>query len=161
MSLAVFKEKILTQASTDAERLLHDNTNRVKEVRDNATHDIRMLEEDVIAVATKEAHRQARSIHQYAELEGRSLVLEAKQRELQKTKDALLLELASLSEQQKQELYTVLLALVPKAHGEVIPQSDGGLIYRGESIEINLSLSQLVEQLFRMYRSEIAKELFS
>lgn len=160
MSISAFKEKILGHAHADAKNIAQKNAVLIAEAREHALRDIRALEESIIASANAEAQHQTRGIRQRAELEGRSLVLAAKQEELSVTKEVFLASLAELSSNEKQELHTALLRLIPNTKGEVVSQPDGGLVFRGEGVEMNLAIPQIVEQLFRNYRSDIAKELF-
>lgn len=161
MSLQAFKEKILGHAHADAQKISQKNADLIADARERALRDIRVLEEGIITAANIEAQQQARSIRQRAELEGRSLVLAAKQEELSATKEAFLESLTELSSKEKQELHNAFAKLIPNIKGEVFLHPDGGLVFRGEGVEINLTLPQIVEQLFRNYRSDIAKELFA
>lgn len=161
MSLLVFKEKILGHAHADAQKITQKNAGLIADVRERALQDIRVLEESIITAANAEAQHLTRSIRQRAELEGRSLVLAAKQEELSATKEAFLESLARLSSVEKTALHDALAKLVPNTKGKIVPQPDGGLVFRGEGVEMNLTVPQIVEQLFRNYRSDIAKELFA
>ncbi len=161
MSLSAFKEKILQDATAQAESLVRERAAENRNVYDSAMHEMRTAEENSIAAAHIEAERQARSIHQRAELEGRSMVLAAKQEELLATQKAFVSFVASLDEDKKKDIHTALCKLIPEIHGEVVPQDDGGLIFRSKGVEINLTLPYVIGQLFRTYRAEIAKELFA
>lgn len=161
MSLSAFKEKILAQANEDAKHIAQKHAALSKEVRNSAAQEIRTIEESIIVSATKEAQRLAKGIHQRAEFDGRSTVLMAKQEELFATKDAIVALLTDMPEKKKKELQTTLRGLLPKQKGVVKEHEDGGLVFQGEGIEINLSLNHLIEQIFTKYRSEIARELFT
>jgi len=161
MSLAVFKEKILNEASAEAESIVQKNSFLISEEQNRASKDIRDMEEAIISVAQKQAQLQARSITQNAKLAGRSNILRAKQEELNAIKAEFLSSLTKLSDAKKKTIYKSLLRLVPKHRGEVISEKDGnGFVFRDKGIEMNLTLPYLVEQVFWKYRSELAKELF-
>ncbi|OGY33063.1 MAG: hypothetical protein A3D99_01235 [Candidatus Andersenbacteria bacterium RIFCSPHIGHO2_12_FULL_45_11] len=161
MSLSTFKEKILGQAAADVESFVRKHTDVVRRLHDDAIRDLRALEDGIVAAAVREADVKAQSIHQQSELEGRSMVLAAKQAELIATKEAVLQVLTTLDESKKIELHTKLCALVADKRGTIVPQEDGGLVFRGDGVEVNLTLPYLVDRLFATYRSEIAKELFA
>lgn len=162
MSLSAFKEKVMSEAARQAEGIADANALALQEERSRASKELREMEEAVVTAAEKEAQQQTRSIHQQAQLQGRSLVLTAKQEELARTKEAFLSSLMSLSDAEKKNLHNALLQLVPKETGKVVPEKDGnGFIFRAEGVEMNLTLSYLVDHVFWKYRSELAKELFS
>src|SRR3989344_2095196 len=121
MSLSTFKEKILGQAAADVESFVRKHTDVVRRLHDDAIRDLRALEDGIVAAAVQEADVKAQSIHQQSELEGRSMVLAAKQAELIATKEAVLQVLTTLDESKKIELHTKLCALVADKRGTIVP----------------------------------------
>lgn len=162
MSLTAFQEKILGEASAQAKQISHNNALLILQEQERSMKELRELEESIVFTATKEAQRTARIIHQQAELAGRSMVLQAKQTELQRAKEEFISTLESLDPQKKGVIRKALAKIVPSGKGEITEATDGnGIIFRGKGVEATLTLSSLADQLFQKYRSELAKELFS
>lgn len=162
MSLSAFKEKILREATADAEKIAHKNALVVEEERSRTAQELRALEEAIVTAAEQEAESTTRSIHQRAQLAGRSLVLTAKQEELMRTKELFLDSLLKMSDADKKKMHEALRKLVPQEKGTIVPATDGiGFVFQAKGVEMNLTLSYLVDQIFWKYRSELVKELFS
>lgn len=161
MSLAALREKILSEATEIAVQISHANERTIQEERSRALQELHALEEGIVSAANAEAERLTRTVHQQAKLSGRSLVLSAKQEALTKTKEAFISYLTALPRSEKHALHKALLTLVPKEKGDIELDADEiGFVFRGEGMEMNLTLPYLAEQLFWKYRSELALELF-
>lgn len=162
MSFSAFQEKILSEASAQAKQISHNNALLILQEQERSMKELQELEENIVSAATKEAERTSKIIHQQAELTGRSLILQAKQGELLRAKEAFRETLESLSPQKKKAVREALSERIPSGKGEVEDAPDGnGIIFRGKGVEATLTFSSLADQLFLKYRSELAKELFS
>ncbi|MDA1169347.1 MAG: hypothetical protein O3A36_03345 [bacterium] len=161
MSLAALREKILSEAVEVAAKVSRANNVAMQEERTRALQELHALEEGIVSAAHTEAERLTRIVHQQANLTGRSLVLSAKQEALTKTKEAFIASIKDLSKDEKKLLHKALLVLVPKGKDDVDLDADGiGFVFRGEGMEMNLTISHLADQIFWKYRSELAIELF-
>ncbi len=162
MSLSALKEKILLEAAADAEQITREHDRVLQDKQERTVQELRALEEGIVADAKKEAERQVRIIHQQAELAGRSMILQAKQEELQATKEAFLSLLTKCTNEEKKAIQSALQSLVPKGDGKIVEDASGiGFVFQGDGIEMNLTRSHIVDELFRKYRAEIANELFN
>ncbi|OGY37229.1 MAG: hypothetical protein A3E36_01375 [Candidatus Andersenbacteria bacterium RIFCSPHIGHO2_12_FULL_45_11b] len=184
MSLSALKEAIVCEAAAQAEAIAKQAASAVQQEQQRTTKELRELEESIVQRARVEGERQARMIHQKAELAGRALILRAKQKEIASTKDAFVSYLAQLPDAQSKALYQELLNKLPGTSGEIIAgekskaiveklttkhhaisketlPDEGGFIFRSKHVEINSTFSYLAEKMFWNHRADIAKELFS
>lgn len=161
MSLAVLREKILSEASETAAKISRAHEHAISEARTRALQELHGVEEGIVSAANAEAANLTRIVHQQANLSGRSLVLTAKQEALTKAKEEFISYVKDLSKEDKKSLHKALLKHVPKSKGEIELDADEiGFVFRGEGVEMNLTLPYLAEQLFWKYRSQLATELF-
>ncbi|MEO6078072.1 MAG: hypothetical protein ABIP54_04760 [Candidatus Andersenbacteria bacterium] len=183
MSLLALKEAIIAQATADAAAIAQQSSARVSDEQQKTTTALRELEEGIVQQAREEAVRQARIIHQKAELSGRALILNAKQEELETTANAFVAHLLKLDAKQSKSLHESLVTTLPKTKGVIIAgeyskemlagikmehelskeviKNTGGFIFKGKNVEINSTFSHLAKQVFWDHRAEIAHELFS
>lgn len=160
MSLPVLQEKILGEAKAQAADIARQGDLELAKERELAMQELREMEERIIVDAENQAQHASRIIHQKAELSGRASVLEAKQEEIAAAKDAFLAMLRELPEAEKKKFLASLKNLLPKTEGEVKEHTDGGFVFHGKGIEVNLTFPQLADRLFWKYRAEISRALF-
>ncbi len=160
MSLPALQETILAEARKEADAILARSRAELAKEQERATSELRAMEERIVTEATKNAQRESQVIHQRAELAGRASVLTAKQEEIDATKAEFLAMLQNLPEQDKKKLYASLKKLLPDTEGKTEEHPEGGFIFRGKGIEVNLSFPYLTDRLFWKYRAEISQALF-
>ncbi|MEX0649868.1 MAG: hypothetical protein WD200_02620 [Candidatus Andersenbacteria bacterium] len=181
MSFETLQEAILTEARERANQVASELRVHTESEKQRITERAKGIEEAIISQAEAEGAKQARRIRQEAELAGRALVLNAKQEELDATKAALVEELTTGD---SKKLLRSLLALVPKVPGTIVPgeksadelrglvkgdlkladkpiRGQAGFVFRSKDSELNLTISQLADQLFIRHRATLAKILFS
>lgn len=179
MSFEGLKTEILSQAKQEADKIAADLQTRTKSEESRILGRAQATEEEIIQDAEQEGAKQSRRMLQEADLAGKAAILKAKEEELKKTEEMLVQEFI---DQDAEKTISALMALVPeeggtitagekhleqvkkaargrKVLGETI-QNEGGFIFRGDSIEINFTISHLVASLFRKNRSRIASTLF-
>lgn len=180
MSLDKLKETILAQAQEQADALgttLQEKQTGEEQRMLSAAQEI---EEAIVTKAENDAALAARRKRQETELHARANVLRAKEEELQETQKQIL---AKLLEEDPKPLLKALLELVPDEKGTIhagehhakalhsltkkhdiaaktIP-NEGGFTFTGKTAELNVTLSHLVESVFRKHRARIASTLFS
>lgn len=183
MSFQALKQALLAQAQEQAAAIKSELQAQIAEQQQRIAARAQAIEEVIISEATEEGARLAHRIHQDAELEGRARVLQAKQEELDATRQAVVATLLGLPDDETLQLLTTLVAHIPPEKGVVIageqhaalikkllpshvslaPETipnEGGFIYRTDQMEIDMTIKQLVTQLFAKHRSSIAKILF-
>ncbi len=182
MSFDTLKEAILKEARAEAEQISSALNTQASEEKQRIADKARMIEEDVIAEAEHEADRRAKLVRQEAELGGRASVLQAKEQALTEAKEAFVKNVLEQDEAGIKDLLKKLLATVGYTSGTIVPgevhlsqlkdvagafdvdsesiPKEGGFIFRGEKVELNLTISHLADQLFQKHRAELAKMLF-
>ena len=160
MSFPALQEKILGEAAAKASAIAEQGALEKTKEQERAMQDLRAMEERMIADAEKEAQHAARIIHQNAELSGRASVLEAKQEEIAAARQAFLEMLQNLPEAEKKRLLVSLQNLLPDTEGNTEDHEDGGFVFHGKGVEVNLTFPQLADRLFWRYRAEISRALF-
>lgn len=180
MSLEKLQEAILEQAEQDASAIATQLQEEKSAEEARILARAQNVEQTIIDSAEREAQNLARRKRQQTELDGRSAVLNAKEDELQQTKQELFTKLANedakdlikkLAKHVPDEKGTIVAGELHKAEvasvldkkhtiaKEVIP-GEGGFVFRGKDTEINLTLGHLVDTLFRKYRTRLASLLF-
>ena len=143
------------------------------------------IKEGIISDAQEEGVRQAKRLHQEAQLRARADILREKQKELDTTIKQAIQEILDWDSSKTKVMIRDLMSLVPTQEGEIIAadmhweivvkeakrkslsvsdegiKNDGGFVYRGKEIEQNLLISYLVRSLFERHRADIARVLFA
>lgn len=160
MSLPVLQEKILGEAKAQASAIAKQGDLELAKERELAMGELRELEERIVADAKNRALLASRIIHQKAELSGRASVLEAKQEEIAATRQAFLEMLQNLPDAEKKQLLASLKKLLPDTEGKTENHEDGGFVFHGKGIAVDLTFPQLTDRIFWKYRAEISRALF-
>lgn len=160
MSFPALQEKILGEATAKASAIAEQGALEKAKEQERAMRDLREMEERAIAHAEQQAQHAARIIHQSAELSGRASVLIAKQEEIAAARQAFLEMLRNLPDSDKKNLLASLQKLLPDMEGKTEEHEDGGLVFQGKGIAVDLTFPHLADRLFWKYRSEIARALF-
>lgn len=180
MSLEGLREAILSEARRTADELMDTAQQQTASEEKRILQRAKKIEEDIIREAELEGTQKAGQLRQGAELTGRANVLRAKEEEMEQTRQALLKHVYT---QDASALVESLLTLVPDEAGTIIPgekhlkevtkaargmniaskpiPDEGGFIFRGKTTELNVTISHLVDRLFKKHRAEIASILFS
>lgn len=183
MSFEALKNEILREAKRESEAVEARLHEQQKALEERITAKARAMEERILEEAEAEGQKQARHLHQEMELTARSQVLTAKQQELEKTQRMLLEQLLGQDEAAQKKLLAGLLKLLPDTKGTIVPgeyhkdllaglveppytlakdflPQQGGFVFQSVESEMDLTLAQLVAQLFGKERAAIAKILF-
>ncbi len=160
MSFPALQEKILDEATAKASAIAERGSLELAQEQERAMRNLREMEERVVAHAEQQAQHATRIIHQKAELSGRASVLVAKQEEITAAKGAFLAMLQEFPEAEKKKLLASLKNLLPETEGKTEDHEDGGFVFRGKGIEVNLTFPQLADRLFWKYRADISRVLF-
>ncbi len=185
MSFAQLQKAIYKEAKKRADEIDADYHRRLAVEEERIKKEARMIEEGIMDRVRSEAMQKARFIHQEEKLLSKSQVLKAKQEEIESIRTEAKSQIINWDDEKAKKLIKKLIDLVPdNAEGEILPggahkkwiiqyagkkglkisdeeiANEGGLIYRGNNIEINVTVGRLVDQLFSRRRSEIAKVLF-
>jgi hypothetical protein len=129
---------------------------------------------------------QANQVYQTGRLAARAEILQTKQAELDITKAEVIKQVLAWPKAKTQDFLQGLFALVPEdknghiqagaVHRNVIKAlaskhklklaeedipNEGGFIYISPSVEIDLTLSRLIDELFTRHRTDLAQKLFS
>lgn len=184
MSFETLKAAILKEATANAAATHARFAKQLSREEQRLKAEVRQIEEDIITQAEKKAEREVKRIHQEHQLQAKARVLEAKQEELLRTRDLVAQEILGWSDADTKQLLKSLLALAPNdgvviagsGHRDLLKEllkgtkltlsddtvaDDGGCIVRSRETEINLTIRQLVAQLFTRHRAELAGRLFS
>ncbi len=143
------------------------------------------IKEGIINNAQEEGVRQAKRLHQTAQLQARVDILREKQKELDVTIKQATEKILAWDSSEAKMMIADLMNLVPDEEGEIVAadihrelvvkeakkkklpvsderiKNDGGFVYKGKEIEQNLLISHLVQSLFERHRADIAKILFA
>lgn len=180
MSLEGLREAILAEARQQADKLTSEAENQVSSEEQRILQRAKEIEEAIIREGESEGTQRAQQLHQQTELAGRAHVLQAKEVEIEKTKQVVL---DQIYEQEPAPLIAALLKLVPDEGGTItagekhaaevkkqasklnvaattIP-NEGGFVFEGKYTELNVTVSHLVDRIFKKHRAEIASVLFS
>lgn len=179
MSLETLREAILAQARREADELTAQAQQQTEAEERRIMQRAGELEEDIVRTGEREGIQRAQQMHQQAELVGRAGVLRAKEEEIEKTKQVLL---EQILEEDPAPLIKALLELIPDEDGKIIPGEkhaatvkkaahgknvaskaiphDGGFIFEGETTELNVTVSNLVDHILKKHRAAIASVLF-
>lgn len=185
MSFDKLKQALLDEATKQADTINNgyrrDLLREEERIKKNAVQ----IKESIINDAQEEGMRQAKQLHQEAQLQARADILREKQKELAITVKQAIGEILAWDSSKAKVMIAALMSLVPRQEGEIIatdmhrkivmkeakknnlPVSDevigddGGFVYRGKEIEQNLLINYLVQSLFERHRADIARVLFA
>ncbi len=184
MSFDHLQARILDEARAQAKHLADTFTAQKTSREEASNRKIRAIEEKIIEQARHQADQQARYIRQTIKLKSRADILMAKQARLNLLESKFRDRLVALPLTDTKALLGRLLALIPsEGTGEIIvgdrhvqelraltsaytivdetlPQ-EGGFVYRDRHLELNLTISNIVRQLFRQHRAKLARQLFT
>jgi vacuolar-type H+-ATPase subunit E/Vma4 len=186
MSFDTLKQSILKEADARIEEIKARTRKQLRHEEKRITKQAQALEQNILDEAEKYAEQAESRLHQERQLQAKANVLTSKQLELDKTEAETLSSILKWEEDETRELLKALIAMLPDKPGivllgekhteiakemlkdqkqwdvseEVIPD-DGGLKFRDEKMEINLSVRYLVRQLFTRHRADIARHLFN
>jgi len=185
MSFAELQQAIFDEASTEADQVRARYEAQLAKEETRIKEEAQRVEDTIISAAKTEAEQQARRLHQVAQLDAKAKILMAKQEELEETKRLVVAAVLVWNKEQAESLIESLLKLVPAGAGElqvgevhedivnklvdergdvkvsdrVLPK-EGGFIFKGEDMELNVTVDRLVEQLFLKHRAKLAETLF-
>lgn len=183
MSFNRLQTRILDEARAQADSIAASFSTRKEQRQQEITAKIQALQENSTDAAKAAAVQQAQSIIQTTKLQSRAAILIAKQKELDSLEHKLREHLLALTPEETRKLLRSLLAHLPEgSQGEILagdqhakilaslsstrkiaketlPQ-EGGFIYRGGQIELNLTISHLTRQLCLRHRAQLARLLW-
>lgn len=185
MSFETLQTAILQEALERAELIKQNWRNRTHVEEKRIKKNARTLEERIIQSGEARGSQEAKRLHQEHMLEAKASILSAKQDQLKATQQAVVIKILSWDETKTGNLLKALLALLTdRTDGSLIPgvhhekllrqlaadqgidcteetvSDDGGFIYRTPTSEFNVTIHNLVAQIFARQRSEIAGRLF-
>jgi V/A-type H+-transporting ATPase subunit E len=186
MSFTELQQAIYDEAQKRADEIDAQYRQKLASEEGRIKKQAQLIEEEIIDQARYEAKQKARFLHQEEKLLSRAQVLKVKQEEIEKVKKEVKSQIINWEDEKVDKLIKGLVELIPEnVEGEVVPgsahekwvkkytdkkklslsdkqiQDEGGLIYRGKDVEINVTVGRLVDQLFSRRRSEVAKALFA
>lgn len=184
MSFAQLQQAITGEARRQMDELKERYRQEVEKEENRIKERAQEVEEDIIDQAGAEGERRAKSLHQEAQLAARADILRAKQDGLDKTTQAAAVAVLSWDKSRTASLIKSLMKQLPEEKGKITPgekhvelvrreaerlghkvldktvAGDGGFLYSGREVEMNMLVSELVKNVFARHRTEIAKVLF-
>ena len=182
MSFETLKKAILTEASQQVAAVEDRFAEQIAQKEGRIKERAKSQEEEIIRQAESEGETESRRLHQEHQLAAKANVLEAKQEELNTTRDEAIKQLLAQDAAATKELLESLLKFAPadatlipgSEHADALKQvakqatvaeetvaNDGGFIARSAKEEVNLTIRHLVQQLFIRHRADIAQKLFT
>ncbi len=185
MSFDKLQKAILTEAADEAAIVQERYKKLAQREKERITAQARDVEESILEEAKLAAEREASRLRQEHILTSKATVLAAKQDALNELEETLVHKLHQ-DQDMTSTLIRQLLAQLPSKAGTIVPgelhrdaiakalqknskyklsaeiiPNDGGLIYKNELTEINLSIRAIVRQVFTRHRAELAAALFA
>lgn len=185
MSFDKLKQALLDEATKQADTISDGYRRDLLREEERIKKHAIQIKEGIIDDAQEEGTRQAKRLHQEAQLRTRADILREKQKELDVTVKQAIEEVLAWDLSKAEVLIAALMSLVPRREGEIIAadmhreivikeakkhslpvsdevlKDDGGFVYKGAEIEQNLLISYLVQSLFERHRADIARVLFA
>ena len=185
MSFDALAQAITTAAETEAAAVTQRYAEQAAKEQQRITAAAQALEESILQEAESAGQLAATRSHQDQLLATKADILAAKQQALAEVEQALVEQLLTQDDKATSALLKSLLALLPDTAGtivagerqadavakaagrskhtvakETIP-GDGGFIYRNDTTELNLTITELVHRVFATHRATLAQTLFS
>lgn len=185
MSFETLQTAILEEARGRAASVMENWRDRTRTEEKRIRQSARELEEEIIRAAEARGSQEAKRLRQERVLEAKAFILRAKQEELEATQQAVTENILSWDEAKTRNLLEgLLMLLTDRTDGTLIPGSyhaellkkltdeqgidcsedvvndDGGFIYRTPTSEFNVTIRNLVAQIFARHRAELAGRLF-
>ena len=167
MSFDKLKQALLDEATKQAD-VINDGYRRDLLREEERIKKIAVqVKDDILNDAQEEGVRQAKQLHQEAQLQARANILREKQKELEITVKLATEKILAWETSEAEAMIRALMKLVPKQEGKIVAgekhkeivvreakknnlkvldkviKNDGGFVYKGAEIEQNLLISYL------------------
>jgi vacuolar-type H+-ATPase subunit E/Vma4 len=185
VSFDKLKQALLDEAKKQADTISDGHRRDLLREEERIKKHAVQIKESIIYNAQEEGIRQAKRLHQEAQLQARANILREKQKELDITIKQATEKILAWDSGEAEAIIKDLMSLVPEQEGKIVAgekhkeivvkeakkknlsvsdeviKDDGGFVYKGKEIEQNLLISYLVQSLFERHRADIARVLFT
>ena len=184
MSFAALQQALFTEGKKQVAVVRSKYQKQIAQEEERISRQARELEEAIIERANETGKLKARRIHQVAQLKAKADILTTKQDVLLKARDRVTQSVLAWDEAKARRLIETLLGLVSEESGTIAAgqvhenlvrqlaekrglqvaqetlEGEGGFIFRSKRSELKVTVSHLVELLFKQTRAEMAQILF-